>query len=104
MSSEYAYGRGKEKRVASQLRKKGYKVNISKGSKGAADIVAKRRSKKWVIQVKSSRKAGGAKMSPNERRRLKIKARKKNATPVLAEVIRNKIRYQSIRIKKKLKP
>ena len=103
VKSQYGYGRRREKQVAKQLRRKGYKVTLSKGSKGASDIKAQKGSKKWVIQVKASRKKRMTRISANERRRLKIQARKIGATPVHAQVIRGKIHYRSIRINRKLK-
>ena len=102
--SQYHYGTRKERQVARQLRKKGYKIKIHRGSRGASDIEARKGSKKWVVQVKATRKKGKTRMSPSERRRLKIQARKRSATPVHAEVIRGKIRYRSVRINRKLRP
>lgn len=102
--SQYRYGRRKEKQVARQLRKNGYKVKIHKASRGASDIEAQKGSKKWVVQVKATRRKGTTRISPSGRRRLKIQARKKGATPVHAEVIRGKIRYRSARINRKLRP
>jgi len=102
--SQYHYGRKKEKQVATQLRKKGYKIKIHRGSRGASDIEARKGSKKWVVQVKATRKKEKTRISPSERRRLKIQARKRGATPVHAEVIRGKIRYRSVRINRKLRP
>lgn len=102
--SEYRYGRRKEKQVAKQLRKKGYKVKAKKGSRGASDLEARKGSKKWVIQVKATKKEGTTRISPSGRRRLKIQARKKGATPVHAEASRGKIRYKSVKTKRKLKP
>jgi Holliday junction resolvase len=102
--SQYQYGRRKEKQVANHLRRKGYGVTIQKGSRGASDIRAQKGSKKWVIQVKATRKKGKTRISPNGRRRLKIQARKKGATPVHADVSRGQIRYKSVRTKRKLRP
>jgi Holliday junction resolvase len=102
--SQYRYGRGKEKQVASQLRRKGYRVTLSCGSRGASDIIAQKGSKRWVIQVKATRKKGTISVSSNELRRLKIQARKRGATPVVAEVSRGRIRFRSARINRKLRP
>ena len=102
--SQYRYGRRKEKQVARQLRKKGYRVILHKGSRGASDIEAQKGSKKWVVQVKGTRKKGTTRISPKGLRRLKVQARKKGATPVHAEVARGKIRYRSARINRKLRP
>lgn len=101
--SQYKYGRRKEKQVARQLRKKGYGVTIHKGSRGASDLEAKKGSKKWVVQVKATRKEGTTRISTRGRRRLKIQASRKGATPVHAEVSRGKIRYKSVKTKRKLK-
>jgi Holliday junction resolvase len=101
--SQYKYGRRKEKQVAKSLRKKGYTVTTSKGSRGASDLVAKKGSKKWAVQVKATRKKGKTQISPSGRRRLKIQARKTGATPVHASVSRGKIQYKSVRTKQKLK-
>jgi len=98
------YGRGKEKQVAKQLRKKGYTVKMQGTSRGASDLEAKKASKKWVVQVKATKKKRTTRISPSGRRRLKIQARKRGATPVHAEVIRGKIRYRSVRINRKLRP
>ena len=102
--SQYHYGRRKEKQVARQLRRKGYNVSLQKGSRGASDLRAQKGSKKWVVQVKATRKVGTTRISPSGSRRLKIQARKSGATPVHAEVARGRIRYRSARINRKLRP
>jgi Holliday junction resolvase len=55
------FGREAEYIVTFYLRIRGWRVTLSKGSRGPADILAinysKRGRKKWLIQVKSSRKA-----------------------------------------------
>jgi len=105
MKSHYKYGIKKEKQIARQLRRKGYKVTLSKSSRGPSDIKAQKGSKKWVIQVKASRKkVNGNRISSDELRRLKIQARKARATPVLAQVTRGAVQYCSARINRKLKP
>lgn len=75
--SQYHYGKRKEEQVARQLRKKGYRIITMKGSRGASDLEAKKGSKKWVVQVKATRKEETTRISPKGRRRLKIQARKK---------------------------
>jgi Holliday junction resolvase len=50
----YRFGREAEFIVAVFLKAKGWKLNISKGSRGPADIIAFRDPIKWLIQVKSS--------------------------------------------------
>jgi Holliday junction resolvase len=77
----------------------------AKSSRGPSDIKAQKGSKKWVIQVKASRKKViGNRISSDELRRLKIQARKARATPVLARVTRGAVQYCSARINRKLKP
>lgn len=103
LTSHYKYGINKEKEVAARLRRRGYKVSVSQASRGASDVKAEKGSKKWVIQVKASRKATMPGISPDERKRLKIQARTIGATPVLAQVTRGKVRFHSIRIDRRLK-
>lgn len=95
MTDKYNYGRNKEKMVAKSLTKKGANVTLSPGSKGAADVTAKFKNKKWLVQVKSS-KVGKPK-SPNSKDlgRLKSSATKSKATPVIAKVEGNKVTYTS---------
>jgi Holliday junction resolvase len=50
----YQFGREAEYIVAIFLKSRGWKLSLSKGSRGAADIIAIRNSIKWLIQVKSS--------------------------------------------------
>ena len=50
----YQFGREAEYIVAVFLKSRGWKLSLSKGSRGAADIIAIRNSIKWLIQVKSS--------------------------------------------------
>ena len=58
-SSPYLYswskfGREAEFIVVLYLKLKGWNIQLSKGSRGPADIIATRDFKKWLIQVKSS--------------------------------------------------
>jgi len=101
--SQYQYGRRKERQVAKQLRRKGYRVKVRGASRGASDVIAQKGSKKWVVQVKATRKKATPQISPSGRRRLKIQARQMGATPVLANVTRGRIRYRSARINRKLR-
>jgi Holliday junction resolvase len=50
------FGREGEFVAAIYLRSKGWDIQLSKGSRGPADIIATRMSTKWLIQVKSSTK------------------------------------------------
>lgn len=102
--STYKKGREAEKKVARSLRQKGHEVTLSEGSRGAADIIAKKKNKKWAVQVKS-RKGNSTTMTKKEKTRLKIKARKTNSVPVEAIVKpRKRIKYKSVRTGRKLKP
>ena len=102
---EYSYGRAKEKKVAQLLRTKGAKVEISKSSKGAADLRVKfPTGRKWDIQVKSSRRGEPASPSAKEKARLKQGATKSGATPVVAKVTPKGTQYTSARSGRKLTP
>ena len=48
------FGREAEFIVTLYLKLKGWKIQLSKGSRGPADIIASRDFTKWLIQVKSS--------------------------------------------------
>ncbi len=102
---EYNYGRDKEKDVARSLRGKRAKVDLSEASKGAADLVAEFPSgTKWVVQVKSTRSGSAASPSSIEQGRLKQLATKSKATPVVAKVSPEGIKYESARSGRKLNP
>lgn len=102
---QYNYGREKEKKVARSLRRKGAKVDLSKGSKGSSDLVAKfPTGTTWNIQVKSTRSGTAADPTPKEQGRLKQSATKSRATPVVAKVSPEGIEYESVRSGRKLTP
>lgn len=102
---EYSYGRAKEKKVTQLLQTKGAKVEISKSSRGAADLRVKfPTGTKWDIQVKSSRRGTPASPSAKEVGRLKQGATKSGATPVVAKVTAKGIHYTSVRSGRKLTP
>jgi Holliday junction resolvase len=103
MGSHFEYGQRKEREVAARLRSEGYNTKLSPGSRGASDMVARRGTKTWVIQVKASRSCSQSTISSEGRRRLKIQAQKIGATPVLACVNRGRVRYFSVRTGKRLK-
>lgn len=103
MGNQYKYGREKEIMVARRLRGSGAKVKLSPGSRGAADLDAEFPTKKWKVQVKSSRKGEPANPSRKDLGRLKSSATKTKATPIIAKVKRNKVEYISARNKRKLK-
>jgi hypothetical protein len=69
--------------VALYLRSRGWNIELSKGSRGAADIVAtKRNYTKWMIQVKSS--SGIVHLKGYEVKRLKEVAEKNDGLAVIA--------------------
>jgi len=83
MTNQYKYGREKEIVVAKRLRGSGAKVKLSPGSRGAADLDAEFPTKKWKVQVKSSRKGEPANPSRKDLGRLKSSATKTKATPII---------------------
>lgn len=103
--NQYGYGRSKEQKVAQSLRNQGASVKTSKGSKGAADLVAKFPSgTKWEVQVKSTRSGSPAIPSAKESGKLKQSATKSNSTPVVARVSPEGIEYKSARSGRTLTP
>jgi len=105
MTNQYRYGRSKEELVARHLRGHGAQVDMSQGSKGAADLAAKfPTGTKWKVQVKSSRTSASRKPCDEELRRLKISATKSRATGVVACVMQNEISFESVRDGRKLTP
>lgn len=103
MTSSYDKGRSAEQKVANQLRKAGASVELSKGSRGAADLHANFGTKKWDVQVKAGDTAPD-KLTGVDKQRLNSKATKNGTTPVLATVKDNQITYTSNRSGRKLKP
>ncbi len=98
MTSQYDYGRKKEKLVARKLRGHQARCTLSPGSRGPADVTCVfPTGTKWHIQVKSTRK--GQPKIPNavELDRLKTTATKTGSTPVIAKVARNRISFASAR-------
>jgi Holliday junction resolvase len=105
MTKQYKYGREKEQKVARSLRSRGAKVDVSKGSKGAADVKVKfSTGTKWNVQVKSTRSGTAAGPSKKDVGRLKQSASKSRATPVIAKVSPKGIEYTSARSGRKLTP
>lgn len=102
--NNYKYGRIKEKQVAKLLRSKSCKVNTSPASRGPSDLEAICGSRRWKIQVKSTRGSSPPRMSSEEIRQLKIQASKTKSTPVIAEVVRGNVTFKSLRSGRKLKP
>lgn len=99
------YGQRQEWKVARQLRSRGARVQVSSGSRGAADVKARFPSgKAWNVQVKSSRTGIPVSPSAKELGRLKISASRSGATPVVAKVTPKGTFYSSARSGRKLKP
>ena len=100
-----SYGQRQELKVARQLRGHGARVQVSPGSRGAADVKACFPSgKAWNVQVKSSRTGMPASPSAKELGRLKISASRSGATPVVAKVTPKGTFYSSARSGRPLKP
>jgi Holliday junction resolvase len=78
------FGRDGEFVVAIYLNSCGWKVQLSRGSRGPADIIATRSSTKWLIQVKSSRKIPSLK--GQEVNRLREMAKSTDGLPIIATV------------------
>jgi Holliday junction resolvase len=99
----YDIGRQAELKVARDLKKAGAKVELSPGSRGAADIRATFPGKKWDVQVKAGTNPPTS-LNGVDKQRLNQKATKSGTTPVLAIVKDNKIEYRSTRCNRKLTP
>ena len=102
---QYAYGRAKAHKVARSLRRKGARVEISEGSKGAADLIAKfSTGTKWAVQVKSTRSGIAHDPIPRDIGRLKRSATISGSTAVVAKVGPEGVEYSSARTGRKLSP
>jgi len=78
------FGRDAEFAVAIYLESCGWNVQLSRESRGPADIIAIRDSTKWLIQVKSSRKIPNLK--GHEIKYLRKMAESAYGLPVIATV------------------
>ena len=102
---QYPYGRKKELTMAQYLRNKGWRVSISKASKGAEDLLARKKSKKWLIQSKATRGSNLPVISSKDKKRLKAKAKRYNAIPVLGATLQGKKKiFKSLNSNRTLKP
>jgi Holliday junction resolvase len=68
--------------VSLYLRSKGWNIQLSKGSRGPADITAIRKSTKWLIQVKASTRI--PKLKGYEVKRLIQLSEAANGSPIVA--------------------
>jgi Holliday junction resolvase len=94
-----------ENRVAASLRRTGASVEKSPGSRTSADMTAKwSPGKEWLVQVKYSGKGVPSSLKSHERKALIARAKRNNATPVVAKVTPEKIQYESARDGRQLKP
>lgn len=102
-NDRYTEGRRAEQRVAAQLRRHGASVEISPGSRGAADLKAQFPNRQWLVQVKSGENPPN-RLRGTDKQRLNSAATKRSATPVLARVSKEGIEYISTRSGRKLNP
>lgn len=76
----YRRGRIAEKKVANLLKEDGYtNIRRSAGSRGPADLYARKGENKYYMQVKT----GSARASPYEIKRLRAMARNRGGTAVV---------------------
>lgn len=81
MVNLYRRGRIAEKKVSNLLKDEGYgNIRRSKGSRGPADLYARKGENKYYFQIKT----GSARASPKEIRRLRALAEKRKGTAVVA--------------------
>jgi Holliday junction resolvase len=88
----YRKGRIAERKVANLLADEGYyNIRRSAGSRGPADLYARKGDNKYYIQVKT----GSAVANPKEIKRLRALARKRGGTAVVIKYNRGKktVRY-----------
>lgn len=105
----YHLGARNEERVARSLRGRGASVCLHAGSRGpgATDLEAVFPSgTAWLVQVKSSRTCNKPPRcpSPADRGRLKARATRLNATPIVAYVQGSEIAYESARSGRSIDP
>jgi hypothetical protein len=78
------FGREAEFVVAIYLQSCGWDVQLSRGSRGPADLIATQGSEKWLIQVKSSSNLPSLK--GHELKQLRKMAESVNGHPIIATV------------------
>lgn len=97
--------------VGEFLERKGYKWLRTAGSKGAVDVIAKKRRKKWAIQVKATRKdyTSYTRLTKKEEQELITMAILLECKPILALTAKNYVWFvtvpeEKLLLKGKLKP
>jgi len=91
MVNLYRKGRIAEKKVVNILKQKGFEnIRRSSGSRGFADVYAKRGNNKYYFQVKS----GSARASREEIRGLRNLARKRHGVAVVIEKRKRKFKWK----------
>jgi Holliday junction resolvase len=78
------FGREAEFLVAIYLKSCGWDVQLSRGSRGPADLIATQGSNKWLIQVKSS--SNIPRLKGQELKQLRKMAKSVDGHPVIATV------------------
>src|SRR5215831_1118203 len=94
------FGREAELVVGIYLQHYGWNVWLSAGSRGPADIIATRSSRKWLIQVKSSNKIPVLK--GREVNQLKDMAKSADGLPVVATLQPKEAVIETLRQKDKV--
>ncbi len=87
-SSSYGVGREVEVRVCKLLRSLGWDAILSPGSRGPADISARKRKDKWCVQVKFREEINSAFIEKGEWRRLAKHSKRFNCLPVISTVFK----------------
>jgi Holliday junction resolvase len=102
-----SYGSKAEEAVARSLRARGATVKVNTKGPGATDLEAVwPTGTTWFVQVKSSRSksSGPAWPSSEDLRRLKSRASRLGATPVVAQVHGGEVAFYSARDGRQLNP
>ena len=98
-------GEKAEKRVGAHLRRNGARVTMSPGSRTSADLIAEwSTGRTWLVQVKSTSRQKPHPVTAKERQALIRRAKRSGATPVIAQVTRDRIAYFSAVTGRELHP
>jgi len=87
-SSNYWIGREVERRLCRLLKNLGWDAILSPGSRGPADISARKRKDRWCIQVKFRGNIDGAFMEREEWKRLVNHSKSSKCLPVISTVFK----------------